>query len=231
MATHKFTPIQAKRVRVTSLDSCGKVSSASKSYTSDGFISLNLSSEVEDGTEIITKKFTGALCVNEKSADSFKYFTVEAEFCGVDPALLSVVSNAKPYQDANSDVAGFTVAEGAITNKFALELWIGLSGQACGEGSEEASGYLLLPFVQSGVIGSIEFGNEDAMTFSLSGARTKGGNGWGKGPYNVVYGASKTPSPLPTALDSFDHLLLMDTALAVPALSTELESVVPVGQD
>lgn len=227
MATHKFTPIQAKRVRVTSLDSCGKVSSNSKSYVSDGFVSLKLSSEVEDGTEILVKKFTGALCVNEKSADSFKYFTVEAEFCGVDPALLSVVSNAKPYRDANSDVAGFTVAEGTITNKFALELWIGLSGRPCGEAEqEEASGYLLLPFVQSGVIGSLELGNEDAMTFSLTGARTQGGNAWGKGPYNVVYGSNKAPSPLPSALDPQDHLLLMDTALAVPEISTELNDVV-----
>lgn len=225
MATHKFIPIQAKRARVTSLDKCGKVTAESRSYTSDGFISLNLSSEVEDGVEIITRKFTGSLCVNEKSADSFKYFSMEAEFCGVDPSLLAIVSNAKTYHDAARDPNGFTVAEGTLSKAFALELWIGLAGQSCGEGSEEASGYLLLPYVQAGVIGNIEFGNEDAMTFSLSGARTKGGNAWGKGPHNVVYGTGKTPSPLPTALDPSDHLLLMDTALAVPAISSELETV------
>lgn len=230
MATHKFTPIQGKRVRVTSLDECGRVTSESKSYVSDGFVSVNISSEVEEGAEILTKKFTGALCVNEKNADSFKYFTLELEFCGVDPALLSIVSNAKDYKDAGNDVAGFTVAEGTITKKFALEMWVGLSGQACEEGAQEASGYLLLPFIQSGVIGSLEFGSEDSMTFSLSGARTRGGNGWGKGPHNVVYGADQTPAPLPTALDPLDHLLLMDTGLAVPAHSSEPTKVVPVSR-
>lgn len=225
MPTHTFTPVLGKRFRVTTLDECGAVTGDSESIVGDGFVTVTLSSETEEGTEIIQRKFTGALCVNEKQADSFKRFTLEIEFCGVNPDLLSAVSNAQQYMDAGGDVAGFTVPEGDINKKFALELWMGLSGQACGEGESEASGYLLLPFVQAGVLGDIEIGGEDAVTFSLTGAYTKGGNGWGVGPYDVVVGDTEEASALPEALDPLDHLLMMDTGLAVPAITDELGPV------
>jgi len=48
---------------------------------------------------------------------------------------------------------------------------------------------------------------------------TKGGNTWGVGPYNVLMDATVPPgaaAPLPTALDPYDHLLLIDTAVAPP---------------
>src|SRR5699024_11399919 len=110
---------------------------------------------------------------------------------------------------------------GDIDKAFALEIWTGLSGQACGEGAEEASGYLLLPFVQAGVLGDIEMGGEDAVTFSMTGAYTKGGNGWGAGPYDVVFGGDDEPSDLPSALDPPDHLPITATGLAGPPLTDE----------
>ena len=221
MTTHTFTPVLGKRFRLTSLDVCGRVTDESLSFVGDGFVSVTLSSETEEGAEILQKKFNGGLCVNEKQSDSFKRFTLENEFCGVNPDVLSIMTNAEPYEDASGDIAGFTVPEGDIDKAFALEIWTGLSGQACGEGAEEASGYLLLPFVQAGVLGDIEMGGEDAVTFSMTGAYTKGGNGWGTGPYDVVFGEDDEPSALPSALDPLDHLLIMDTGLAVPALTDE----------
>lgn len=223
MATHFFTPVLGKRIRATELDNCGAVIPGpdGRNVVTDGFITVNLSSEVEEGTEIIQKKANGSICVNEKFSDSFKRFTAEIEFCGVNPSLLAIMTNASEYEDADGDVAGFTVAEGAIEKWFALELWTGLSGQACGEGTDEASGYLLLPFIAAGVLGDITIDGENAVTFSMSGANTKGGNAWGVGPYDVVYDSGSLASPLPTALDPLDHLLLLDTGLAVPASSQE----------
>jgi hypothetical protein len=93
---------------------------------------------------------------------------------------------------------------------------VGFSG-----GAAFAGGYLLLPFVVGGVLGDITVDGENAVTFSLTGAYTKGGNAWGVGPYNVVNNATPAPSPLPTALDPFDHLLLVDTSLAPPAASCD----------
>lgn len=186
MATHFFTPVLGKRLRVTELDNCGRVGESANSLTTDGFITITLSSETEAGVEILQKNASGGLCVNERFNDSFKRFTVEVEFCGVNPSLLGIVSNAEPYEDYAGDVAGFTVPEGTIDKWFALELWTGLSGVACAPGEEDASGYLLLPFVASGVLGDITVDGENAVTFSMTGAYTKGQNGWGTGPFDVV---------------------------------------------
>lgn len=232
MATHCFTPVLGKRIRATELDSCGAPEpGTSESVATDGFVTITLSSEVEEGTEIIQRNASGAMCVNEKLADSFKRLTVEMEFCGVNPSLLAIVSNAVPYEDYAGDVAGFTIPEGEIDKAFALELWTGLSGQACAPGQTgEASGYLLLPFVQAGVLGDITVDGENAVTFSLTGSYTRGGNGWGAGPFDVVMDAGDpdadpvvppAPAALPTALDPYDHLLLIDTALAPPPVACD----------
>jgi hypothetical protein len=227
MATHCFIPILGKRIRVTELDSCGRVPTGAYSLATDGFISLTLSSEVEDGTEIITKKADGSLCVNQKSANSFKRFTLEMEMCGVNPNLLSLVTNANAYKDAALDINGITVPEGPINKFFAFELWTGLSGSACAAGAAEASGYLLLPFVTAGTLGDIAVDGENAVTFSLTGAFTKGGNAWGTGPNNVVLTAPSTPAKIPTALDPLDHLLLIDTGLAPPPSACAMAGGVP----
>lgn len=223
MPTVCFIPILGKRLRVTTLDECGTppdAGVAGSTVVTDGFITLSLSSEVEDGAEIITKKADGSLCVNEKLASNFKRFTVEITFCGVNPSLLSKVSNATGYNDYADDVAGFTVAEGALEKNFALELWTGVSGAACLPGAAFQGGYVLLPFVRAGVLGDITVDGENAVTFSMKGAYTKGGNVWGVGPYNVLLD-TLVPAPLPTALDPLDHLLLVETALAPPASSCD----------
>lgn len=220
MATRVFIPVRGKRLRITKLDSCGRVPEAGATdsfIVTDGFINVQLSAVVEDGTEIVQRNIAGALCVNELASSSFKRFTVTAEFCGVNPALLTMVSNAEPYEDHDGNISGFTIPEGDIEKWFALELWTGLSGAACAEGVDEASGYLLLPFIQGGTLGDVTIDGENAVTFSMQGAYTKGGNAWGVGPYEVVYDDSEAAAQLPTALDGFDHLLLMDTGLAVPA--------------
>lgn len=212
MATKCFIPLLGKRLRVTELDSCGAIPEGAMYVSTDGFVSITLTSEVEEGNEIIVRKASGALCVNEKMPNSFKRFTVEIDFCGVNPSLLAMVTNAEEYLDG-TDVIGFTVPEGEILKWFSLELWTGLSGAECAPGTEEASGYILLPFVMAGNLGDIEVTGEDAITFQMTGAMTKGGNSWGEGPYSV-YG---TPAgPLPEAIDPFDHLLMIETSIAPP---------------
>lgn len=230
MATRCFTPVLGKRLRVVSLDECANTPASGTQdamAVTNGFISVALSSEVEDGAEIITKKADGSLCVNEMLASSFKRFSIEAEFCGVDPGVLSIVTNAEIYENYEAIAAGIVVPEGTIDKKFSLELWTGLSGEACAPGDEEASGYMLLPFVQSGVLGDMTIDGENAITFSLTGAYTKGGNTWGVGPFNVLSDEGGDPAPLPTALDSLDHLLLIATNIAPPASACGLTTFTP----
>lgn len=226
MANHTFVPILGKRIRVTRLFENGAIDTTGDDaqIVTDGFVTVSLTAEVEEGTEIIQRNASGALCVNEKFNDSFKRFTAEIEFCGVNPQLLTMVTNAEPYEDYAGDIAGFTIGEGEITEVFGLELWTGLSG-AEASADTTPGGYFLLPFVAGGTFGDIEIGGEEAINFTLTGAMTKGGNQWGTGPYDVLLDEDGTPAPLPTPVDVLDHLLLMDTALAPPPIADSAASV------
>lgn len=232
-STKCFSPVLGKMIRVTSLDGCGNVPAATTadSYVAtNGFISVTLSAEVEDGTEIVTKKADGSLCVNEKLAANFKRFTAEIEFCGVNPSLLAKLSNAETYADYADDIAGFTVPEGTIEKNFSLELWTGIAGSACLPGQAFYGGYLLLPFLRAGVLGDVTVDGENAVSFSLTGAYSQGGNAWGVGPYKVVLDDSvpAVPAVLPTALDPLDHLLIIDTSVAPPPSNCGPQPMPPV---
>lgn len=218
MATKCFKPIFGKRIRVSKMNSCCQpvTGGSCAEIVTDGFISLSLSSETEDGPEIIQKKANGDLCTNYKGPDAFKRFTLEMEFCGVDPDLLSFMTNMSPYTNWRGDVAGATAYEGNVENKFGLEIWTGLAGDACPTGVEEASGYVVLPCVNAGVLGDIEITGEDAVTFSMQGAYTVSGNGWGTGLRDVVLNASNQPAPLPSPLLPSEPLLIMETGVAPP---------------
>lgn len=228
MPTVRFTPILGKRIRVTQLGASGQVpasATADSFLATDGFVRVNISAEVEDGTEIVTKKADGTYCVNEKQANSLKRLNLEIEFCGVNPALLGLVSNAEGYADYGGDIAGITIPEGAINKKFALELWTGLDSSTTVAAGDEGSGYLLLPYVNAGIIGDLAADGENALSVSMTGAYTKGGNSWGVGPYDVVNDDLDAAAPLPTALDPLDHLLLLQTMLAPPASSDDLQAM------
>ena len=141
--------------------------------------------------------------------------------------LLALTTNAEQYMAA-AEAIGIVVPEGKIEKKFSFELWTGLSGQACEPGVEEASGYLLLPFVNAGTIGDLTVDGENAISFSMTGAFTRGGNAWGVGPYDITTvstPAPGTPAPLPTALDPLDHLLLIETALAPPPSACAIQAM------
>lgn len=228
MAMHQYTPVRGKMYRLTELDKCGRVIASSRQIVDDNFIDVALSAEVEDGQEILQTNMAGAICVNERTSPTFKGFTVEINFCGASPGVFTTLTNAQPYTDYAGDFAGFTVPEGAVDKRFALEVWTGLSGQARADGADDASGYMLLPFINAGVVADIEVTGEDAVTFGMTGAYTLSGTQWGQGPYNVVYNGSNVASALPTPLDTRDHLLLIDTGLAVPTPTNDLVPVVPV---
>ena len=220
MPTKCFIPLLGKRIRVTTLDVCGNVPIAAAEdawLATDGFVSLNLSTETEDGAEIIVRKADGSLCVNEKQSDSFKRFTLEMEFCGVDPDLLSFMTNMTAYADWSGDIAGATVYEGTVEEKFGLEVWTGLANYEAPTGAtvEEASGYVVLPCINAGVLGDITVDGENAVSFTMQGAYTVSGNQWGVGLHNVLMNGS-TPDVLPEALLPTEPLLIMETGVAPP---------------
>lgn len=230
MATKTFTPVLGKRLRVIALDDCGSLpasGTANSVAVTSGFITLSLSAEIEDGSEILVKRADSSICVNEMTNPSFKRFTLEIEFCEVDPGIASLVTNARQFKDYANDTVGIAVSEGEISKRFSLELWTGLAGEGCASGVEEASGYLLLPHLNAGNVGDIEVDGENAVTFTMTGSFTRGQNGWSNGPFNVVQGAGSTPAKLATAADPFDHMIFLRTGLTPPPEANGLIPFLP----
>ena len=219
MTTHNYAPLFGRRLRVTQVAGDGTVTAAQKFFVTEGFVSVQLQAVTEDGAEIILRNANNQLCINEQLASTFKRLNVTVKFCGVNPLLLSWMSNAEAYQDYALNDAGFTLSEGEINGTFALELFTGLAGSL---NDQNANGYALLPFVKSGTIADIEVNGENAVDFTVQSMLSQSGNQWGVGPYNVVMNDATPPVPakLPTALDPKTHFLLIDTAVAAPAVTT-----------
>lgn len=200
MATVCPSFLRGTAMRVTKLDACGQpVYGPCSQVVSDGFVTVTLSAEVEDGEEITVTKANGKLCVSEKACDQLRWYTTEIEFCQVDPDLVGLMNPTWDLvKDANDDTIGYdAVGELNCDTGFALELWMDTyqATDACtGEGASGAWGYLLLPWVVGGAPGDLEIGN-DAVSFTFNG-RSKIGSRWRRGPYPVQRDAQGNPVPL-----------------------------------
>ncbi|MFB7906665.1 hypothetical protein ACFC1T_09580 [Kitasatospora sp. NPDC056076] len=154
----------------------------------DGFISVKLSPQVDNGNEITQAKANGKLCLSITPCPQIKNYQIEIQLCEVDPSLVQILN---PTWESVCDESGAIVGFDAIgdldcSTGYALELWMGTATQvdACtGEGAAGSFGYLLLPWLVGGAVGDLEIGG-DAITFTFNGT-SKRGAGWGRGPYPV----------------------------------------------
>jgi hypothetical protein len=183
----------------------------------EGFVSVALTASINEPEEILITNAAGKTCVRDPGEAEFQGYAVEITFCEVSPCLFSIVTGQPSVVDANGDVVGFRMNSGISLagSGFALEVWMGVPGVAC-TGDAGAYGYLLLPCLQGGVVGDFTIENA-AITFTVTGASTKDGNGWGTGPYDVMPNAAgSAAAPLPDALDPDDHLYVAFTTIAPP---------------
>ncbi len=215
-----FSPVHGRAMRVTKLDGCGRPVYGDESVgVSDGFVSVAFTANTDEGEEINVTNAAGKTCVRDTPCPTFLNYGVEIEFCNVDPALLAILTGqATEYDDAGV-ADGFRVNSdvNACDSAFAIEVWTGVPGVGCAADADpdaSPSGYLLLPFLQGGVMGDFTVEN-DAISFTVTGAATKTGGGWGVGPYNVVRSGG-VPSPLGSPILSGDHLLVKYTDVAPP---------------
>lgn len=223
MATKCFTVVRGKRLRITRLDECGNPpgdETEDSLVVTKGFVTVELSAVVADGTDIEQMNADGDICVSDRSRDQFRRWDVSIELCEVDPSLLGMLTNVVLEEDYDGNVVGVRQVEGASVDTFALELWTGVPGTDCLPGEPTNYGYLLLPTVIPGSLGDITIEN-GATTFTVSG-HTKGSGGWGTGPYDVVpEDAENTPGRLDTPIGANEHLLMRTTTIAPPEVPAE----------
>lgn len=220
--------LRGRRLRATRLDGCGNpVLGPDSTVVTKGYISVALTANIEEGEEISITNANGDVCVLDTPAPKLKNYGVEITFCNVNPVLFNLLSG-QPLVYNGEDTVGFRMNSdvSACDSGFALELWTGIASEACDPGAGVSYGYILLPFLQGGVLGDFTWENA-AINFTLTGAVTKKGSGWGVGPYDVVMDTG-VPSPLATAIAVGDHLHLERTTVAPPEADCDpLELGVP----
>jgi hypothetical protein len=224
MPTTCWPSIRGTVMRLTKLDACGApVAGAASTLITDGFVSVQLSPQYEDGEETKKKNAAGKIRINDKADDELSGFEVEAQFLGVNPDLFNLMSGAPVVLDHEGNAVGNRFGATNVAASVGLEVWSDVPGAVCEDGLTQY-GYFLLPFLHGGRLSdfTIEVSSAD---FTLT-AKTKDGVGWAEGPYDVVLNPGvdpdpAVPGPLLVPLGAKDYLHMQVTTVAPPVVPEE----------
>jgi hypothetical protein len=221
MPTKCLSLVKGRRIRLTRLDGCGRpVYGDCSTSVSKGFISVSFTANTTESDEINVTNAAGEVCVFEPAETTLTGYGVEIAFCEVDPELFALVTGQPVVVDSFGNAIGFDIdtATSLTGQGFALELWAGsAAGDACAtEGAQGSYGYLLLPFLQGGIVGDFTVEN-GSVTFTLTGANTRDGNSWGYGPYSdIQIDSGGQPGPMYSPIGSTVALRTILTDVAPP---------------
>ena len=226
-----LAPIGGYRMRATKLGSCGEVLTGvgSCQIITDGFVTVERTAEYADPDQFVVKNAAGRVCIKHRRGPQFLWNTFNINFCEVDPELYSLMTGAaaEMNDEVTPEQVGWRSRESTLgTTNWALELWTELSGMECTD-DLVPYGYFLAPWIVEGTIGTPTTFENGPVSFTVTGARTKGGGQWGVGPYDVINTALGIPSPLLVAMEAGDHDLFRLTTLAPPASACGCQTVTP----
>lgn len=219
--TKCYAPVRGSVIRVTRLDACGNPDPGQSAVVvSKRVSSVTIDEVTDDGTNIRERNFGDELCVVDDAFTTIIGYTADIALCGVDPGLISLLTGQPLVTNAAGDVVGFDATTDIDLDSFgfALEVWSRIAGAACDPSGNRPWGYTVFPFLKGGRLGGFTFENA-AVQFTISGAQTRDGNGWGVGPYDVDRDDAGLPSPLNTPLPVNSHYRPILVTLDPPAAS------------
>lgn len=223
MASRCVSPIKARVARIIKVDVCGNpVTGAGSVVTTSGFIQIEVEPEYEDGTEYLVRNANDDLCVNEISPNTLKRVNLTIDFCQIDPDAVVLMTGERLLQATGGPpVTGTGVAfgEGALTNRFSLEVWQPVAGSGGCAGGAEQFVYWAFPNVGNTKVGDFTLENA-ALTLSIEANTKAAAATWGDGPGT---GASYIPGTT-VAID--EHFLFNVIALAPPTPACGATSLV-----
>ncbi len=202
MSTECYAQVRGKVIRVTRTDACGNPDpGASAVVVSKRISSVTINEVTDDGTNIRERAFDDSLCIVDDAFTTVIGYGADIALCGVDPDLISIFTGQPVVTNAAGDVVGFDAETNIDLDSFgfAIEVWSRLAGSACDPSGNRKWGYTPFPFLKGGRLGGFAFEN-GPVSFTISGAQTRDGNGWGVGPYDVDRGEDGLPAPLFTPL-------------------------------
>lgn len=235
MANQCASYARGRAMRLTRLDACGiPVEGADSTVVTSGYVDVVTTPVYQDAEEIQVPNANGDLCIDDQADPALRWLTTAIQFCNINPVAINILTGDPiVYNDATptADSVGFRI-DSAVTGTaaFALEIWTGVPGQACGVGGTEQFGYWLYPYVVQGQFGEWTVGNA-GLTLSVT-ARTSSGSGWGVGPYTDVRRDATTGDleALLTPITETQHMHFELTSAPVPAASCEPTAIpVPAG--
>lgn len=223
MATECPSMSRGKMLRITRLNECGSVvEGPTSTLVMKAFVSGTFTPNYLDPEEITQADANGDLCVDDRSPVALRWIDISLNVCVWDPFFINmvtgdplVVNDAAPTPDTvgwriDQDLSG--------SANFALELWSGITGQACDPDGNVNYGYWLFPWVKDAQWGEWTIGNSAILgTFT---ARAVAGGDWGVGPYDVRRDATvpATLEPLLTAIGptTLSHFEVTSAPLPTP---------------
>lgn len=170
-------------MRIIKLDTCGvPVTGAGGQVVTDGFVQVAVSQDYEDGTEYQLRNASGAFCINDIGPDQFKRASLDIQFCSVDPDIVNLITGSTVIvTGAPATGTGFWVTEGNVTQRFSLEVWQTVSGQACGATSNPNRVYWAFPNLFAGRFNDFTI-QDDVLEWTLSAKTAQANPLWGTGP-------------------------------------------------
>jgi hypothetical protein len=218
--TTRGTFVRGRVARVTRTDNCGRpVLGEYSQAVSAGVITTTLTPNTTETPEISINNFAGQRCIYEPAVPQLTGYAMEINFCNVDFELFEIITKQTLVFDAAGKVVGLEVDTQIALDEegFALETWTGAQGaDVCDDPNAQGQwGYLLMPLLKGGIVGDITIADAE-ITFTITGASTREGNGWGNGPYAVELDDLGDPGVLYQAVSSTAALRLMLVTVAPP---------------
>lgn len=222
MSELTYPIINGRVMRGTILDQCGVPAYGDfVSVTSEGFVSVAVTANYDDGTAIQTRNANGRFCINKAAEAELLNLGVTVAFCGVDPDFYTALTGFPKILDpVTGKTIGFKVNRGVrpADVKVALEVWSDATDSAgCSVDDEFPYAYQLWPFLQGGKFSDYTVEN-NAVTFTVTNLLSLDDSGWDAGPYLVVTDESGDPDVLQAAdvIGSEDHELIVRTVVPPP---------------
>ena len=160
-------------VEINRLDACGLPLLGSghpnNTIRTKGLIQVELTPDIDNGTEIVERTMCGDLCINEKDCPVIKGMTGKLRLCAIDPAILEMLIGVTPIvAGVGNDVIGGSLKGESRSqcNKFSMKIW-GKPAQGCTP-SEKPWVVFGLPLCENAVISStLTFANKQAQLWEI----------------------------------------------------------------
>lgn len=217
----RLAAVRGRVSRVTRLDNCGRIVYGEYNHAvSGGIVTAAFTPNTSDNEAVNVVNFANQRRIYEPPVAELAGYALNLTFTDVDFEFFEIITK-QPLVFNNGRVVGIEVDTKIKLGEegFGLETWVGATGgDVCDDPNATGEwGYLLLPYVTGGIMGDFEIGN-GAISFTITGASTREGNRWGRGPYAVEMNgtAPGTPGALVQSVSPSAALRLMVTGVEPP---------------